>query len=90
VPSAAQSSGPDFVRTEGGYLVHRVGAMVTTTSREDVLRALLLQIVPDDNSCMFASIALIFEQNMQKAPVIRQSTSPRPCQRYALFPHDPA
>lgn len=52
MPSAAQSSGPDFVRTEGGYLVHR--------------------IVPDDNSCMFASIALIFEQNMQKAPVIRQ------------------
>jgi ubiquitin thioesterase OTU1 len=87
---SAQSSGPDFVRTEGGYLVHRVRAMVTTPSREHVLRALILQIVPDDNSCMFASVALIFEQNMQKAPVIRQSTSPRLCQRYALSPHDPA
>ncbi|KAF8261066.1 hypothetical protein EI94DRAFT_836938 [Lactarius quietus] len=50
--SAAQGSGPDYVQTEGGYLVHR--------------------IVPDDNSCMFASVALVFEQNMQKAPVIRQ------------------
>ncbi|KAH9162681.1 OTU-domain-containing protein [Lactarius sanguifluus] len=37
-----------FVKTDGGYLVHR--------------------IVPDDNSCMFASVALLFEQNMQKAP----------------------
>ncbi|KAH9071195.1 OTU-domain-containing protein [Lactarius deliciosus] len=51
-PPAVQSSGPDFVKTDGGYLVHR--------------------IVPDDNSCMFASVALLFEQNMQKAPVIRQ------------------
>lgn len=50
--SAVQSSGPDFVQADGGYLVHR--------------------IVPDDNSCMFASVALIFEQSMQKAPVIRQ------------------
>jgi len=33
---------------------------------------LVHRIVPDDNSCMFASVALIFEQNMQKAPVIRQ------------------
>jgi ubiquitin thioesterase OTU1 len=85
--SAVQSSGPDFVQTDGGYLVHRVRAMVTTTLRGYVLRAFLLQIVPDDNSCMFASVALIFEQNMQKAPVIRQSTSPRLC---ALSPHDPA
>ncbi|KAI9443667.1 OTU-domain-containing protein [Lactarius psammicola] len=50
--SAAQTGGPDFVQTDGGYLIHR--------------------IVPDDNSCMFASVALIFEQNMQKAAVIRQ------------------
>ncbi|KAI9446152.1 OTU-domain-containing protein [Lactarius indigo] len=55
-PSAVQSGAPDFVKTDGGYLVHR--------------------IVPDDNSCMFASVALLFEQNMQKAPVIRQSMSP--------------
>ncbi len=88
--SAVQSSGPDCVQTDGGYLVHRVRAMVTTARREYVLRALLLQIVPDDNSCMFASVALIFEQNMQKAPVIRQSTSPRLRQRCVLSPHDPA
>ena len=85
--SAVQSSDPDFVQTDGGYLVHRARAMVITIPKEYILRALLLQIVPDDNSCMFASVALIFEQNMQKAPVIRQSTSLR---FRALSPHDPA
>ncbi|KAI0043971.1 OTU-domain-containing protein [Auriscalpium vulgare] len=50
VPPA--SSGPDHVRTEGGFLVHRV--------------------VPDDNSCLFSSVALVFEQDMGKAPAIRQ------------------
>ena len=88
--SAAQGSGPDFVRTDGGYLVHKVRPMVTARSREYVLKGLLLQIVPDDNSCMFASVALVFEQNMQKAPMIRQSTSPRLRLLYALSPHDPA
>jgi ubiquitin thioesterase OTU1 len=29
-PSAVESSGPDSVRTAGGYLVHRVRPMVTT------------------------------------------------------------
>ncbi|KAF8478372.1 OTU-domain-containing protein [Russula ochroleuca] len=38
---------------------------------------LIHRVVPDDNSCMFASIALVFEQDMRKAPRIRQSTSPR-------------
>ncbi|KAF8503268.1 OTU-domain-containing protein [Russula emetica] len=33
---------------------------------------LIHRIVPDDNSCMFASIALVFEQDMRKAPMIRQ------------------
>ncbi|KAI9511122.1 OTU-domain-containing protein [Russula earlei] len=33
---------------------------------------LIHRIVPDDNSCMFASIALVFEQDIQKAPAIRQ------------------
>ncbi|EKM55136.1 uncharacterized protein PHACADRAFT_255547 [Phanerochaete carnosa HHB-10118-sp] len=51
-PAAPQESGPDYVPTEGGYLVHR--------------------IVPDDNSCLFSSIALIFEQDMSKAPQIRK------------------
>ena len=87
--SAVQSSGPDFVQTNGGYLVHQARPIATTTSKENVLTALLLQIVPDDNSCMFASVALVFEQNMQKAPVIRQSTSPRLRLLYAPPPHDP-
>jgi ubiquitin thioesterase OTU1 len=33
---------------------------------------LIHRVVPDDNSCMFASIALVFEQDMRKAPRIRQ------------------
>ncbi|KAI0293529.1 hypothetical protein BC826DRAFT_1014592 [Russula brevipes] len=33
---------------------------------------LIHRIVPDDNSCMFASVALVFEQDMRKAPAIRQ------------------
>ena len=50
-----------------------------------------MQIVPDDNSCMFASVALIFEQNMQKAPVIRQSTFRHVSTSNAHRPpHDPA
>ncbi|KAI0086168.1 OTU-domain-containing protein [Irpex rosettiformis] len=45
-------SGPDYVLTEGGYLVHR--------------------IVPDDNSCLFSSVALVFEQSINKASEIRK------------------
>ncbi|KAI0727208.1 OTU-domain-containing protein [Fomitopsis betulina] len=33
---------------------------------------LVHRIVPDDNSCLFSSIALIFEQDISKAPMIRQ------------------
>ncbi|KAI0306309.1 OTU-domain-containing protein [Multifurca ochricompacta] len=36
---------------------------------------LVHRIVPDDNSCMFASVALVFEQDMQMAPVIRQTVA---------------
>lgn len=49
---ASSSSGPDYVDTPNGVLVHR--------------------IVPDDNSCLFSSIALIFEQDARKAQKIRQ------------------
>lgn len=51
-PSAPQTGSPDYVETEGGYLVHR--------------------IVPDDNSCLFSSIALVFEQDIKKAQQIRK------------------
>ncbi|KAI0934280.1 hypothetical protein AcV5_006176 [Taiwanofungus camphoratus] len=33
---------------------------------------LVHRIVPDDNSCLFSSVALIFEQDISKAPQIRQ------------------
>ncbi|KAI0721108.1 OTU-domain-containing protein [Cerioporus squamosus] len=33
---------------------------------------LIHRVVPDDNSCMFSSIALIFEQDMSKAQAIRK------------------
>ncbi|KAJ4497964.1 hypothetical protein C8R41DRAFT_916988 [Lentinula lateritia] len=35
---------------------------------------LVHRVVPDDNSCLFSSVALIFEQDMNKAPKMRQST----------------
>ncbi|EIM90363.1 OTU-domain-containing protein [Stereum hirsutum FP-91666 SS1] len=33
---------------------------------------LVHQIVPDDNSCLFSSVALVFEQDMKKSKTIRQ------------------
>ncbi|THG98631.1 hypothetical protein EW026_g3593 [Hermanssonia centrifuga] len=33
---------------------------------------LVHRIVPDDNSCLFSSVALVFEQDIKKAPKIRQ------------------
>lgn len=30
------------------------------------------QIVPDDNSCLFSSVALVFEQGISKAPQLRK------------------
>ncbi|KAJ3877293.1 hypothetical protein F5051DRAFT_408996 [Lentinula edodes] len=33
---------------------------------------LVHRVVPDDNSCLFSSVALIFEQDMNKAPKMRQ------------------
>jgi len=33
---------------------------------------LVHRVVPDDNSCLFSSIALIFEQDITKAPKMRQ------------------
>ncbi|KAF5389812.1 hypothetical protein D9757_003704 [Collybiopsis confluens] len=36
---------------------------------------LVHRVVPDDNSCLFASVALIFEQNLNKASQMRQSWS---------------
>ncbi|KAG5354046.1 hypothetical protein C0989_009744 [Termitomyces sp. Mn162] len=51
-PQPSQSSGPDYVQTDGGVLIHR--------------------IVPDDNSCLFSAVALLFEQSIDKAPEMRK------------------
>jgi ubiquitin thioesterase OTU1 len=34
---------------------------------------LVHRIVPDDNSCLFSSVAIVFEQDMQKASKMRES-----------------
>lgn len=34
---------------------------------------LLMQVVPDDNSCLFSAVALIFEQSISKAQGLRKS-----------------
>ena len=49
------SSGPDHVKLDGSFLIHRV--------------------VPDDNSCLFSSAALVFEQSISKAPQMRKSAA---------------
>lgn len=41
-----------------------------------VLLLMFSQVVPDDNSCLFSSIALIFEQDITKAQRMRQSKLP--------------
>ncbi|KAJ7632808.1 hypothetical protein FB45DRAFT_832127 [Roridomyces roridus] len=47
-----------------------------TTSGPDAVEVdgsfLIHRIVPDDNACLFASVALIFEQDMKKAQKMRQ------------------
>jgi hypothetical protein len=55
--------------TGGGWLSHPLGAH---HCRELLhLRVLPLLVVPDDNSCIFASVALVFEQDIRRAPAIR-------------------
>ena len=61
---------PDSIETEGGYLVHRV--QHCTAFRRRVTEQ-VGQVVPDDNSCLFSSVAIVFEQNIGKAQEIRKS-----------------
>lgn len=72
--TAPQRTGPASVPTGSGVLVHRVHpspvSHVATTQRP------LNQVVPDDNSCLFSSIAIIFEQDITKAQKMRQSKWP--------------
>ena len=68
--SVSKSSGPNSVQLDGGFLIHRV--------RSESVRLLYSiepksQVVPDDNSCLFSSVALIFEQDIKKAPQMRKS-----------------
>ena len=72
-PSPAPS-GPDYVLAEGGYLVHRVRTLRSSNVSWSKF-SVLIQIVPDDNSCLFSSIALIFEQGISRASEVRKSAS---------------
>lgn len=65
------SGGPDSVQTDAGFLVHRV-SYLSEMDAYNVKILNLFQIVPDDNSCLFSSVALVFEQDMSKASRIRQ------------------
>ncbi|KAG5635866.1 hypothetical protein H0H81_009849 [Sphagnurus paluster] len=58
-PQPQSISGPDYVETDGGVLIHRF--MVVAQ-----------QVVPDDNSCLFSAVALLFEQSIDKAPEMRK------------------
>ena len=69
-PAQPTTNKPDSVETEGGFLVHRVRSLVTSRRRDTDQNG---QIVPDDNSCLFSSVAIVFEQNIGKAQEIRKS-----------------
>ena len=73
-PTPTKSSTPDHVETSGGVLVHRVSSQLSafTTERQ----SFSLQVVPDDNSCLFSAVALIFEQDISKASQMRKSALP--------------
>ena len=74
-PASVQSTKaePESVETEGGYLVHRVRYHGSPPRYRVAKRA--GQVVPDDNSCLFSSVAIVFEQNIGKAQEIRKSSS---------------
>lgn len=69
--AAPPTTGPAAVETPSGVLVHRVCKLFVAI---DVMANRNLgQVVPDDNSCLFSSVALIFEQDIAKAQKMRQS-----------------
>jgi len=67
-------SGPDAVEVDGSFLVHRVRIGASFMITRLICTLVILQVVPDDNSCLFSSIALIFERSISKASQIRQRT----------------
>lgn len=56
-------------------------ATLTTSAKPDEVRTpsgiLVHRIVPDDNSCLFSSIGIVFEQDMQAASKLRQGSYTR-------------
>lgn len=66
-----QALGDDYVHMEGGVLVHRVCPHSNYLLYRDLNS---LQVVPDDNSCLFSSVGVVFEQDMSVAPRLRQRT----------------
>jgi ubiquitin thioesterase OTU1 len=71
-PPVAPSTHPYYIDVDGSVLVHRV-ILFQFTFTIFRLTSLAPQIVPDDNSCLFSSVALIFEQSIQKASQMRKS-----------------
>jgi hypothetical protein len=65
----------DSVPVNGSFLIHRVRLLWTFLSTPPCHISYVYQRVPDDNSCLFSSIALIFKQDITKAPEMRKSTS---------------
>ena len=57
----------DYVDTIGGSLVHRVRRLICIPEK-GLIR---LQVVPDDNSCLFSSVAVVFEQDIGAASRLR-------------------
>ena len=69
--SKMTAAGSDYVDTGSGVLVHRVGRSYPPLSYAVV--HVIFQVVPDDNSCLFSSVALVFEGGMGRAQSIRRS-----------------
>ncbi|KAF9218339.1 OTU-domain-containing protein [Gyrodon lividus] len=67
LPPAASRVPPAPVRKPDAPSVSTGPASVPTSSG-----VLIHRVVPDDNSCLFSSVALIFEQDIAKAQKIRQ------------------
>jgi ubiquitin thioesterase OTU1 len=74
-PSSLPTISPDSVPVNGNFLVHRVRFLRTFLFTLSCHISSVYQIVPDDNSCLFSSIALVFKQDITKAHEMRKSTS---------------
>lgn len=68
----SQGVGPSPVATRSTKPPGSVSKISGPDSVEVEGSFLIHRVVPDDNSCLFSSVALIFEQDMSKAPHMRK------------------